>query len=135
METKDATMVLLYQLLGRVFFAAAQADKVIRQEEISELKQIVKDVWLDVDNATDDFNSDAAFQIEIVFDYLLDNDIIVEDVINELKTFKTIHSSLFTSQIVDLILETTYRIISSFAKRNKSELVFYSQVRSALEQK
>jgi len=132
MESKDTTLVSFYQLLGRIFFAAAQSDKVIRPEEISELKQIVKDTWLDVDGSTDEFNSDAAFQIEIVFDHLLNNDVVVENVINDLKTFKTIHSSLFTDRIVELIMETTFRIISSFAKRNKSELVFSSQLKMAL---
>lgn len=132
MKKKDATVVSFYQLLGRIFFAVAQADKVIRPEEISELKQIVKDVWLDVDESTDDFNSDAAFQIEIVFDYLLNSDVIVEDTINDLKVFKKMHSSLFTTSIKDLIMETAFRIASSFAKRNKSELVFLSQLHLVL---
>ena len=133
MQIKDPTMVSFYQLLGRIFYATAQADKIIRPEEISELKQIVKDSWLDVDDSTDEFNEDAAFQIEIVFDHLLKNDIIIEDTIKELKAFKTIHSSLFTIRITDLIMETAYRIASSFSKRNKSELVYLSQLRMALD--
>jgi len=132
MEMKDTTMTTFYQLLGRIFYAAAQSDKVVRPEEVATLKTIVKELWLDVDDATDQFNSDAAFQIEIVFDYLVKNEIIIEDAINELKAYKTIHSAIFTHQIVDLILETTSRIISSFAKRNKSELVFFSQLQFAL---
>jgi hypothetical protein len=133
METKDATMVTFYQLLGRIFFASAQADKVVQPEEVSELKQIVKDVWLGVDNSTDEFNSDAAFQIEIVFDHLLNNEVVIEDAINDLKSFKAIHSSLFTTQVNELIMETTSRIVSSYAKRNKSELVFLSQLHLVLE--
>ncbi|MFT6921774.1 MAG: hypothetical protein ACJA1C_000771 [Crocinitomicaceae bacterium] len=133
MELKNTTMISFYQLLGRVFYAAAQSDKVIRPEEISVLKQTVKDVWLDVENTFDEFNSDSAYQIEIVFDHLLNNDIVVEDVINELKSFKKIHSSLFTVSIVELIMQTASKIVSSFAKRNKSELVFLSQLRNALE--
>jgi len=120
-------------LLGRVFYATAQADKVIRPEEISELKQVVKNVWLDVDDATDQFDSDAAYQIEIVFDYLLDNEIIVEGIINQVKSFKSIHTSLFTKNIIELIMKTALNITSSFAKNNKSELVFLSQLRLALE--
>ncbi|MFT6443753.1 MAG: hypothetical protein ACJASQ_000097 [Crocinitomicaceae bacterium] len=133
MELKNTTMTSFYQLLGRVFYAAAQSDKVIRPEEISVLKQTVKDIWLDVENTFDEFNSDSAYQIEIVFDHLLNNDIVVEDVINELKSFKKIHSSLFTVSIVELIMQTASKIVSSFAKRNKSELVFLSQLRNALE--
>jgi hypothetical protein len=133
MELKNTTMTSFYQLLGRVFYAAAQADKVIRPEEVSVLKQTVKDVWLDVEKTFDEFNSDSAYQIEIVFDHLLNNDTVVEDVINELKSFKKIHSSLFTVAIVELIMQTASRIVSSYAKRNQSELVFLSQLRNALE--
>ena len=133
METKDITLVSFYQLLGRVFYATAQADKVIRPEEVSELKQIVKNVWLDVDKATDQFNSDAAFQIEIVFDFLLENEIIVEGIINQVKSFKSIHTSLFTKNTIELIMKTALGITSSFAKNNKSEVVFLSQLRLALE--
>lgn len=133
METKDITLVSFYQLLGRVFYATAQADKVIRPEEVSELKQIVKNVWLDADNATDQFNSDAAFQIEIVFDFLLENEIIVEGIITQVKYFKSIHTSLFTKNTIELIMKTALGITSSFAKSNKSEVVFLSQLRLALE--
>jgi hypothetical protein len=133
MELKNTTMTSFYQLLGRVFYAAAQADKVIRPEEVSVIKQTVKDVWLDVENTFDEFNSDSACQIEIVFDHLLNNDIVVEDVINELKSFKKIHSSLFTVAVIELIMQTASRIVSSYAKRNKSELVFLSQLRNTLE--
>ena len=133
MERKNTTMVSFYQLLGRIFYATAQADKVIRPEEITELKQMVKDVWIDLEDAADEFNSDAGYQIEIVFDYLLENDIIVENAIKDLKEFKRIHASLFTDQINALIMETAGRIASSFAKRNKSELVFLSQLQIALE--
>lgn len=133
METKDNTLVSFYQLLGRVFYATAQADKVIRPEEVSELKHIVKNVWLDVDDATDEFNTDAAFQIEIVFDYLLDNDIIVEGIIDQVKAFKSIHTRLFTKQMIDLIMKTALDIATSFANSNKSEVVFLSQLRLALE--
>ena len=133
MERKDETIVALYQLLGQIFYAAAQADKTVRPEEIAELKQIVKDDWLDLENTVDEFNSDSAYQIEIVFDYLVDKDIIQENVIRELEEFKNIHSSLFTPTLVNLIMQTAHRIVSSFAKRNKSELVFLSQLRAELE--
>jgi hypothetical protein len=133
MKMKNTTMTSFYQLLGRVFFAAAKADSVIRPEEVEALKKIVKELWLDVDDAVDNYDSDAAFQIEIVFDYLVNNEVVVDNVINELKTYKSIHSVIFTERIIGLILETTSRIISSFAKRNKSELVFFSQLQFALK--
>jgi hypothetical protein len=57
----------------------------------------------------------------------------VENAIQELEDFKAIHTSLFTQRMVILIMATADRITASFSKRNKSELVFLSQLRIALE--
>ena len=132
MRTKDTTMVAFYQVLGRLFYAAAQADNEVRPEEVEAMKQLVSEEWLDVEETFDDFNSDSAYQIEIVFDYLLSNDELVEDAIGDLKEFKKIHSSLFTDDMNTLILTTANRIASAFAQKNKSELVFLSQLQLAL---
>lgn len=133
MEHKEETMVALYQLLGRVFYAAAQADGVIHEEEVAILKTTVRDVWLDFERALDPFETDAAYQIEIVFDYLYQNDVDLGGVLTEVKDFKRIHVSIFNPELIELIMSTSYKIVSSFAKRNKSELVFLSQLRSVLE--
>lgn len=132
MRSNDTTMVSFYQLMGRVFFAVAQADKRIEPEEVAALKQIVKDAWLEVDDTTDEFDTDAAFQIEIVFDYLLNNDVIENDVLDDLKEFKSVHPSIFTHRMIELIMETAFKIASSFARRNKSELVFISRLKLLL---
>ncbi len=132
MRMKDETMVAFYQILGRLFYAAAQADNEVRPEEVEAMKQMVNEEWLDVDETFDDFNSDSAHQIEIVFDYLLSHDEVVEDAIGDLKEFKRIHSSLFTDEMNTLILTTANRISSAFAQKNKSELVFLSQLQLAL---
>lgn len=129
MEYSDATMLSFYQLLGRVFFAAAQADGVIREEEQEALKKCVRELWLDVDHTFDAFHTDTAYQIEIVFDYLLkEGGQPTEEVLNELKAFKSEHGSLFSPGIVDLIMETTNEIVSSFAQSNKSEVVYLTQL-------
>ncbi|NVK64916.1 MAG: hypothetical protein HWE22_10035 [Flavobacteriales bacterium] len=128
MEPKDSTMTSFYQMLGRVFYATAQADNHVHEKEVATLKQIVKDLWLDVEDATDEFSSDAAFQIEIVFDYLLENEIVVENVLEDLNEFKSIHTSLFTEKMSKLIMDTASKIAASFAQSNKSEVVFLSEL-------
>ncbi len=134
MKTTNETMVELYQILGRIFFAMAQADKVIRPEEIDALKKIVKEDWLHVDETFDEFASDSAYQIEIVFDYLVDNEMDAGDVLYQLTEFKRINTHLFNPQLKDLILKSANKIASSFARRNKSELVFLSQLQLILLQ-
>ncbi len=132
MKSSDSTMLSFYQLLGRVFYAAAQADKVVREEEVETLKKLVREIWLDLEDATDAFNEDAAYQIEIVFDYLLQNDLDADSVLQELTDFKNEHSSVFTPEVVEMIMTTTSKIISSFAQTNKSEVVYLSQLHMIL---
>lgn len=133
MRSNNEVIVTFYQVLGRVFYAAAQADKEVRLEEVEAMKQIVNEEWLNLEDTFDEFNSDSAHQIEIVFDYLLSNDEVIENAIDELKEFKKIHSSLFSDQINRLILITANRIASAFAQKNKSELVFLSQLQLVLK--
>ena len=40
---------LFYQNLGKLFYAIAAADKVVREEEVNILKQIVNTDWLFLD--------------------------------------------------------------------------------------
>lgn len=128
MKASEQTMISFYQLLGRVFYAAAQADKVVREEEVAAMKKLVRERWLDLEDTDDAFGTDAAYQIEIVFDYHLQNDLDADAVIQELTEFKEEHPEIFTPEVVELIMETTTKIISSFAQTNKSEVVFLSQL-------
>jgi hypothetical protein len=129
MEPTNLTFLAFYQLLGRVFYATAQADNEIHEKEIETMKQVVKDHWLALEDSLDEFGSDAAFQIEIVFDHLLENDQVVgESVLDELEEFKSSHPSLFTPEVGKMIMDTSSKIASAFAKRNKSESVFLSQL-------
>lgn len=122
MKNNEETTVDLYRLLGRIFYAAAQADGVIREEEIASLKTTVRESWLN-----------ASHHIEIVFEQLCDTHEELEDILLEVREFKRIHPSVLNSELVEQIMSTSYTIVSAFAKRNKSELVFLSQLRFELE--
>ena len=59
-----------YENLGKLFYSVAMADKKVSLIEIQRLKEDVKKYWLPLDDVEDDFGTDAAYQIEIVFDWL-----------------------------------------------------------------
>ena len=88
METSTNDM---YQNLGRLFYAVAAADGIIRDEEIKALHKVVVNRWHDIDDEEDDFGMDAAFQIEIVFEWLNDQDISAEQCYKDFKFFKSQH--------------------------------------------
>ena len=81
-----------------------------------------------------EFGEDAAFQIEIVFDWLLENDWDGMDIIIEFEDFRKEHPSLFTSKTNDLILKTAIAIIASFSNKNKSEIDLIKELSAILHQ-
>lgn len=134
MKPSRQTMIHFYQQLGKLFFSVASVDKTVREEEIAQLKEIVKKEWLPLENSLSEFGDDAAYQIEIVFDWLVENDWNMSRIVPDFEIFKKEHPHLFTSQVNDLILKTAKAITNSFSGKNKSESVLIDQLRGVLYQ-
>ncbi|WP_291100349.1 MULTISPECIES: hypothetical protein [unclassified Flavobacterium] len=132
MKPSDKTMIHFYQQLGKVFYSVATVDKTVREEEITRLKEIVKKEWLPLENTFNEFGDDSAYQIEIVFDWLVENDWNIGDVISDFEFFKKEHPSLFTESVNTLILKTAKVIADSFSGKNKSELVLINELSGIL---
>jgi hypothetical protein len=120
MKPSHQTMTHLYEHLGKVFYCIAVLDKTIRKEEIAQLKEIVKTEWLPLENTFNEFGDDTAYEIEIVFDWLVANKWDTEQVIPDFKIFRKEHDHLFTPEINALILKTANSIANSFLEKNKS---------------
>lgn len=132
MNPSTQIMTKFYQELGKLFFAIAYADKKVHPAEVEMLNKIVKENWLPLEDTVDRFGTDTAFQIETVFDWLVEQDFVPYDCFEEFKSFKKEHPSLFTDEVRQLIWNTADRIASAFAAKNKSELVALSRLRSLL---
>ncbi len=133
MVTESESYKQLYQLIGRIFYATAQADKEVHPQEIERLKTLVNEKWLNFTSSVDEFGVNSAYQIKIVFDYLNENKIEETQILEDLKKFKSEHPTLFKAELIDLILSTANSIASSFAFLNKSELTFLSQLQFILK--
>lgn len=134
MKPSESTMIHFYQQLGKVFYSIATVDKIIRKEEFAQLKKIVKKEWLPLEDSLTEFGDDSAYQIEIVFDWLVATGWDFEQVIPDFKFFRNEHQHLFTPEINALILKTANAIATSFSGKNKSEHVLISQLNSILLQ-
>lgn len=132
---KSKTMMVFYQQLGKIFYAVAAADKKVREEEWATLKQILKKQWLEIEDTHDEFGTDSAYQIEIVFDWLKENHFETDRILADFKIFKKEHEHLFTEKTNLLILKTAHAIAASFSGKNKSELVILSQLQFILLRK
>lgn len=131
MENNDLA-VAFYRNLGTLFYAVAAADKVVREEEFDELKQVVAKHWLPHEEAEDAFHTNAVYQMEIVFDYFKENPRKTEDCFSDFTFFLKEHPSLFTLERRKLISSTANAIASSFSGRNKSELIILAKLDLAL---
>lgn len=134
MKPSHQTMTRLYEHLGKVFYCIAAIDKTIRKEEIVQLKEIVKTEWLPLENTFNEFGDDTAYEIEIVFDWLVANKWDPEQVIPDFKIFRKEQEHLFTPEVITLILKTANAIANSFLEKNKSEHVLISQLSAILIQ-
>ena len=133
MKPSKETQNEFYQNLGKLFYAVAMADNSVRPVEVSKLRQDVKRYWLDVDDIEDDFGTDAAYQIEIVFDWLQEEQEESSWYYQEFVDFFKEHPSKFNDKVRHLILKTADDIAASFASRNKSELVLLGKLKLLLD--
>jgi hypothetical protein len=134
MKPSHQTMIHFYQQLGKLFYSVASVDKTVRKEEIAQLNEIVKKEWVPLENTFNEFGDDAAYQIEIVFDWLVETDWNIGKIISDFESFKKEHPSLFTPQVNDLILKTAKAITNSFSGKNKSESDLIEKLRNLLYQ-
>ncbi|MFN8437447.1 MAG: hypothetical protein U0V72_07375 [Cytophagales bacterium] len=121
-----------YEELGYLFYAAASADKKVAKEEVAELKKCVREVWLPLEDSTDTFGSDAAFHIESVFDWLLENGEKGQDALSNFEEYFLNHKKLFSESIKSKILDTVSRISGAYGTENKAEKEFWNQVKILL---
>ncbi|MBM1106574.1 hypothetical protein JQC67_10530 [Aurantibacter crassamenti] len=119
----DSTGKKLYQKVGNLFFAIAMADDTVHSKEIDKLKSLVREKWLPLDDIEDAYGSDAAYQIEIVFDWLLANEKTSGECFKNFTEFYNEHKAIFSEKIKKLIRETANAIAYSFSGKNKSELI------------
>lgn len=124
-----------YQQIGKLFFAVAFADKKVHPNEVKKLQETYRKAWLHKDHTADEFGEEATHQIEIVFDYLMEEhgDFDAMDIFDEFEEFKSAHPSFFTKNLKKRILDSAKAIADSYAGVNKSEMVTISKISEILK--
>jgi hypothetical protein len=123
-----------YQHIGYLLFAVAASDKNIDEKEVNALKLLVKNNWIDLDDTNDSFGSDAAYQIEIVFDWLTEAEWDSDTCFSKFEDYYKEHSNLFSQDIKSLIIKTASTIAESYAGKNKSELIILAKIETLFKQ-
>ncbi len=128
MRPSTETMMTFYEQLGRVFYGVAHADGTVRKEEEQRLDELVKTIWLANEDTEDGFGSDAAYQIEIVFNWLNENDWSQQNILSDFRDYMDEHPHLFDKNRRQLIMETAEFIADSFHHMNKKEVKFLTEL-------
>lgn len=129
MKNKKNLNVTFYEVLGKLFYAVAAADGVVELPEVNKLKEIIRKEWLPVDETEDGFQTDAAYQIEVVFDWLdAQNNLKSDTLFEKFVSYKNEQSHFFTPAIKKLIIKTAHAIAASFSGKNKSELIILAKL-------
>ncbi|MCJ7468536.1 MAG: hypothetical protein MUO53_17795 [Maribacter sp.] len=123
----------IYQNLGKLFYALAMADKKIHPKEVEKLKAYVRNYWLPVDEVEDEFGTDAAYQIEIIFDWLAQEEMESNRCFDDFLEFYHDHPHKFSPKIKQLTWQTADGIAASFSGKNKSELILLAKLKKALK--
>jgi hypothetical protein len=112
-----------YQNIAKLFYAIAFVDRSINEKEHSVFKEMVQNKWFHLDN-----NTDATTQIKLVFDNLKAEKIDAYTCYDEFIEYNNEHPYYFTKPINSLIMKTAEKIVSSYASKNKSELIMLAKL-------
>ena len=110
-----------YQRLAYLYYAVAKADEKVVAEEIAKVHEVVKKDWLSVEHTEDEFGTDAAYQIDIAFDWLVEQGPSSEKAFEKFEHFVTEHPDFFNAKLKKRILRTASAVASSFHGINKPE--------------
>lgn len=133
MENVDKPQLLFYQKMGELFYAIAAADKVVRKQEYDTLKTMVLEKWKNLDDYKDPFHTDAAYQIEVVFDWFDYEQLDANDCFDSFADYRKENPKLFTPERKELIWNTADAIASSFSGKNKSEVIMLAKLKNLLK--
>jgi hypothetical protein len=133
MKEMQKKQVLFYQKIGELFYAIAASDKVVKKAEYDALQNMVAKKWKDMDEYEDSFHTDAAYQIEIVFDWFYYKHLDADDCFESFKNYYVDKQSFFTKERKKLIWETADNIASAFSGKNKAELIMLAKLKLLFE--
>ena len=133
MSYTEKPQIEFYQKLGALFYAIAASDKVVREQEHKALSELIKKEWASLDDYTDTFGTDAAFQMETVFDWFEYEQMNAEECFERFADFFKDHPALFSEKITKLIWKTANAIANAFSGKNKSEVIMLAKLKMLLQ--
>jgi len=128
MNTVSKPELLFYQKLGELFYAIAASDNMVSKAGYKALTQLVEEEWKCMDDNKEQAETDAAYQISIVFEWFDYERMDAEDCFESFINYYHEHQKLFSKKRKQLILKTAHTIANAFNGNNKSELILLTKL-------
>jgi len=130
--TVNQTWTTFYRRLAYLYYAVAKADEKVVPEEIAKLREVVKKDWLSLETTEDAFGTDAAYQIEIAFDWLLEQSPAAEKALEKFENFINDHPDFLDARLKKRILRTSNAIAEAYHGKNEDEVQMLEKIRQML---
>lgn len=121
-----------YSELGKLLYAVADVDKVITQQEKTELQKIVRNELVPVEKHIDEFGTDAAYYSEMEFDITDDQILDSESAFNSFIDFVTEHHTAFDERMKKVSIHVVEEIATSYRGKNKKEKAIIKKLKNQL---
>jgi uncharacterized tellurite resistance protein B-like protein len=133
-NTPQRLWQLFYQRTAYMAYAVAAADKHVSPSEIIALKREISEYWLGIEQTKDNFGTDAAYQVEIVFDILVEKGLSAERSFEIFSEYVREHRNFLTDDLKMTLIHLANAIAISFHGANKSELNMLLRIQQLLLQ-
>lgn len=131
-NSPEKKWIKFYQKTAYMAYAVAAADKHVSAAEIKALKNEISEYWLGIELTKDSYGSDAAFQVEIVFDWLLEMDPGSERAFKMFAEYVEENRNFLTDDLKMTLIHLSNAIATSFHGANKSELNMLLRIQQLL---
>lgn len=117
-----------YQKLGYLFYSVAAADGKVDTSEKEMLHKMVVEDWIPLEDSRDPYGTDNAYQIEILFDFLIERGFPGDPAFHVFEHFFKNNLEMFGDEVIDKIYHTSDKIASSLYGKNKAELIALTRI-------
>ncbi len=122
-----------YEKLAYLFYAVADCDGKVTNKELYKLHEEVVSIWKSIDNSQDEFNTDLAFEIEAIFEWLEDNRYPYKDAYKEFTDYAGEHKQFFDVVVKEKLMHTSTNIATVFKSVNHAEDNILHELKKFLE--
>ncbi len=123
----------MYEKLGSLFYAVANADAQVRRSEEKMLVEKINAIWLPHEDSTDEFGTDAAHYIFIVFDQLHADGAEAEGAFNDFSRYYAEQSTGFDESVKSKIMQTAEALADAFSGKNQAEKDYLKRLKKMMK--